>query len=135
MRASPSCRAAFCGAECGLSSARFTHRATLSAIDRGANSVALSSGPAPASLSGGWLRWRDGADAGLTSEIVAAAGGAIVLGELIPNDVEIGARVTLREGCDRLLETCHARFANAANFRGEPYLPGNDLLARSPRAA
>ena len=26
--------------------------------------------------------------------------------------------------------TCSARFGNAVNFRGEPFLPGNDLLAR-----
>jgi len=30
------------------------------------------------------------------------------------------------------METCSARFGNAVNFRGEPYLPGNDLLTRYP---
>jgi hypothetical protein len=38
----------------------------------------------------------------------------------------------LREGCDHTIETCTSRFGNAANFRGEPFLPGNDLLARYP---
>ncbi len=41
-----------------------------------------------------------------------------------------GALVELVEGCDRRFETCCTRFANAANFRGEPFLPGNDLLTR-----
>ena len=42
----------------------------------------------------------------------------------------------VREGCDRTLETCQARFGNAVNFQGEPFLPGNDQLARyaSPAA-
>ncbi|MFN7158060.1 MAG: phage BR0599 family protein, partial [Erythrobacter cryptus] len=41
-----------------------------------------------------------------------------------------GTRIELREGCDHTIATCAARFANAINFRGEPFLPGNDLLAR-----
>jgi hypothetical protein len=30
------------------------------------------------------------------------------------------------------LATCGGRFGNALNFRGEPYLPGIDLLTRYP---
>ncbi|HKR91916.1 phage BR0599 family protein, partial [Novosphingobium sp.] len=37
--------------------------------------------------------------------------------------------------CDHTLNTCAARFSNAANFRGEPFLPGNDLLVRYPGPA
>ena len=43
-----------------------------------------------------------------------------------------GTRALLREGCDHTLATCAARFGNAVNFQGEPFLPGNDLLARYP---
>jgi len=42
--------------------------------------------------------------------------------------------VELVEGCDKSLATCATRFANAVNFRGEPYLPGIDLLTRYPGA-
>ncbi|MNL88249.1 hypothetical protein D3C87_2178470 [compost metagenome] len=42
------------------------------------------------------------------------------------------ARVRLIEGCDKQLATCRDRFSNAANFRGEAHLPGNDLLTRYP---
>jgi hypothetical protein len=31
-------------------------------------------------------------------------------------------------GCDKRLDTCIDRFANLLNFRGEPYVPGADLL-------
>jgi uncharacterized phage protein (TIGR02218 family) len=44
--------------------------------------------------------------------------------------VQPGTRVALIEGCDRRFSTCVERFTNAANFRGEPHLPGNDLLTR-----
>ena len=40
--------------------------------------------------------------------------------------------VSLTEGCDKRFATCRTRFANSANFRGEPHLPGNDLLTRYP---
>jgi uncharacterized phage protein (TIGR02218 family) len=48
--------------------------------------------------------------------------------------VEAGCRVELRDGCDKRFETCVTRFGNAVNFRGEPHLPGNDLLTRYPGA-
>jgi uncharacterized phage protein (TIGR02218 family) len=48
--------------------------------------------------------------------------------------IEAGCSIELREGCDKRFATCSGRFANAANFRGEPHLPGNDLLTRYPGA-
>ena len=36
-------------------------------------------------------------------------------------------------GCDRALATCRDRFANVANFRGFPHIPGNDFVLRYPR--
>lgn len=48
--------------------------------------------------------------------------------------VVAGDLVELIEGCDKSLATCAARFTNAVNFRGEPYLPGIDLLTRYPGA-
>jgi hypothetical protein len=46
----------------------------------------------------------------------------------------MGDLVEISEGCDRMLGTCAGRFGNAANFRGEPHLPGIDLLTRYPGA-
>ncbi|MGO1304812.1 MAG: phage BR0599 family protein, partial [Sphingomonas parapaucimobilis] len=42
--------------------------------------------------------------------------------------------IELVEGCDKRLETCLSRFGNVVNFRGEPFLPGIDLLTRYPGA-
>ena len=36
---------------------------------------------------------------------------------------------TITAGCDKRIETCKTRFANAVNFRGFPEMPGNDFLA------
>ncbi|GAA3695289.1 hypothetical protein GCM10022268_02460 [Sphingomonas cynarae] len=46
--------------------------------------------------------------------------------------VVAGVLVEVAEGCDKSLATCATRFGNAANFRGEPHLPGIDLLTRWP---
>lgn len=38
-------------------------------------------------------------------------------------------------GCDKRLDTCQARFANAANFRGFPSMPGNDFVTQVARSS
>lgn len=131
-KTSPTCRAAFCGPGCTLSPARFTHEAIIAAIDFADNAVTLSTGPGPALLLDGHLRWVDGPQAGLSTAVAAIDGSRLVLDRLIDPDALPGSRVEAREGCDHRLETCAGRFGNAKNFRGEPFLPGNDLLTRYP---
>lgn len=82
----------------------------------------------------GRLRWIDGPNAGLTSQILASTGDWLTLREAPPGAMAPGILVEISEGCDKSLATCAGRFANAANFRGEPYLPGNDILTRYPGA-
>jgi uncharacterized phage protein (TIGR02218 family) len=82
----------------------------------------------------GRVRYMSGANCGLTSVILAVSGSIVQLRDLPRAPVEGGCRVELREGCDKRFATCVTRFANAVNFRGEPHLPGNDLLTRYPGA-
>lgn len=130
-RTSPTCRARFCGPGCGLSPARFTHAATVLAADGESNSVRLDL-PAAARFVGGDLRWLDGPETGRRAQVISAVGDWLLLDTPLPDPLENGARVSLREGCDHTLATCAARFGNAVNFQGEPFLPGNDFLARYP---
>jgi uncharacterized phage protein (TIGR02218 family) len=78
----------------------------------------------------GRLRWLDGANAGLSAPIATSACTGLRLRDPPAFPLLAGALVELTEGCDRLFATCCTRFANGANFRGEPHLPGNDLLTR-----
>ena len=133
-RTSPTCRAQFCGPGCGLSAARFTHRAALVSADPDTGQVEVD-GPAPELLASGTLRWLDGPLAGLTSEILDADGVELILDTLPAEELLPGTRLLVREGCDHTLATCAGRFGNAVNFRGEPFLPGNDLLTRYPSSA
>ena len=82
----------------------------------------------------GRLRWISGPNGGLESEIVVSEGTLLTLRDAPPHEPQLGTLVEIREGCDKRFETCWGRFANAVNFRGEPYLPGMDLLTRYPGA-
>lgn len=80
----------------------------------------------------GRLRFLDGANTGLSTSVVAVDGVTVTLRDVMRGAIAAGERVMLSEGCDKRFATCCARFGNAANFRGEPHLPGNDLLTRYP---
>lgn len=128
----PTCRAAFCGPGCTLSAPRFTHEALVAAIDLAANRVAFSGSPPFPQMREGSLRWLDGPHAGIGMEVIAAEADGLVLDRPLDPGLAPGCRALLREGCDHTLQTCHTRFGNTVNFRGEPFVPGNDLLARYP---
>jgi uncharacterized phage protein (TIGR02218 family) len=131
-RTSPTCRARFCGPGCALSAARFTYDAAVSAVDLAANRVVFAGGPGPEAMRDGSLRWLDGPHAGMAMAVIAADVDGLVLDFDLDTALLTGTRARLREGCDHTVETCQARFGNAANFQGEPFLPGNDLIARYP---
>ena len=82
----------------------------------------------------GRLRYVSGANCGLSTVILAIEDAVITVRDLPRASVESGCKIELREGCDKRFQTCVERFANAINFRGEPHLPGNDLLTRYPGA-
>lgn len=131
-RTSPTCRATFCDARCGLSPVRFTHIAPVGSHNAEDGRLTLA-GDLPASnLVHGSLRWLEGPLAGTTMGIVDSDAGGIRVNDALDEAIVPGQRVILREGCDHTLATCHGRFANAVNFQGEPFMPGNDLLTRYP---
>jgi uncharacterized phage protein (TIGR02218 family) len=78
----------------------------------------------------GRLRWLTGANSGLERPVLRSNGPALTLREPPHFSGRVGDLVEIAEGCDRSFETCVARFGNGLNFRGEPHLPGMDLLTR-----
>lgn len=125
---SPDCRASLGDKRCGVDMA--SRVSILSVISANRNDLIVSGGPANGTLINGCIRWIDGANAGLNSVIFANTTSTITLVEPPFFPVEVGARILAAQGCDRRFATCVERFANAINFRGEPHLPGNDLLTR-----
>lgn len=129
-RTSPTCRAAFCGPGCTLSPARFSHAVAITSHAPAANAVMVSAPVPLVLLSGGMLRWLDGPYAGQAMGIIAPGPDGLVLDTPLDRPIPPGTAALAREGCDRTIATCTSRFANALNFQGEPFLPGNDQLAR-----
>ena len=125
---SPSCRARLGDHRCRVNLAPLTHAAVVVAIDEA--QVTLRAPFADGAFDFGTLRWIDGGNAGLTARVLRSAGTALTLAEAPPLPQTLPVAVELIEGCDRQFATCCTRFANAPNFRGEPHLPGNDLLTR-----
>ena len=78
--------------------------------------------------------WFGGANAGLETMVNRSEGNRLWLSAAPAFAVEGTPLIELVEGCDKRLETCLSRFGNVVNFRGEPFLPGIDLLTRYPGA-
>ncbi len=132
-RTSPTCRAEFCGPGCTLSAFGLTSVHIVTQIDFDANRVSFDDVSYDLYIDGK-LRFLAGPQTGLTFGIVSADPQGLVLDRALSESTELGTRTELLEGCDHTLATCTDRFNNAANFRGEPFLPGNDLLSRYGRS-
>lgn len=131
---SPGCRAELGDRRCRIDMAgRVRVTRVTSAPEEDVVAVAEAPG-GPGAYAFGRLRWIGGANSGLESAILSSDGLQLRLQEPPPFAIGAGDLVQIREGCDKSFATCRARFANAENFRGEPHLPGMDLLTRYPGA-
>ncbi len=128
---SPTCRAELGDRRCRVDLAPLTTLGTAAAGST-RDRLIVAELADPDRYRDGRARIVGGANAGIDARIVGSDGAALVLIEPLPHEVPAGARLELREGCDKRLATCRDRFANAANFRGEPHVPGSDVLTRFP---
>lgn len=124
----PECRASLGDARCSVDMAARRRLVRVTGVS--GLVVALDRTAPDGEYVAGALRWIDGDNSGLEARITASAGNNVTLREPPFFTVAPGTRAELSEGCDRRFATCVNRFANAANFRGEPHLPGNDALIR-----
>ena len=89
-------------------------------------------------FSGGRLTWSSGANDGLSVEIkehrLASGHARLSLWQAMPEVIANSDSFMVSAGCDKRFATCRDRFANAANFRGFPHIPGNDFVIASPDA-
>jgi uncharacterized phage protein (TIGR02218 family) len=129
---SPECRAELGDRRCRVAMAGRTRITRVTAAP--AETVLVVAEAPGGSCAFGRLCWIGGANSGLESAIVQSEGTELRLQEPPPFPIAEGDIVEVREGCDKSFATCRGRFANAGNFRGEPHLPGMDLLTRYPGA-
>jgi uncharacterized phage protein (TIGR02218 family) len=118
---------AFCGAG-AVTAVLEQRRFTVSGLD----------GFADQWFTSGKLTWSSGANAARAMEVkrhgVAASRVTIELWHAMSESVAVGDAFAITAGCDKQFSTCKAKFANAVNFRGFPYMPGNDAVTSYPAA-
>jgi len=87
-------------------------------------------------FAGGKLSWTSGANAGRAMDVkrhgVSGTNVTIELWQPMSEAVAAGDGFAITAGCDKQFATCKVKFANAANFRGFPYMIGNDAVISYP---
>jgi uncharacterized phage protein (TIGR02218 family) len=87
-------------------------------------------------FSGGKLTWTSGANADRAMEVkrhgVVGSRVSLELWQPMSEAIAVGDAFIVTAGCDKQFGTCKAKFANAVNFRGFPYMPGNDAVTSYP---
>ena len=131
------CDASLGDARCGIDLENAVYKGTGVVTDLLRDRAFMASG-----LSGfdaGWftsgtLTWTSGANAGRITEVLAhGLDGSIATLTLLEAPVRAvaeGDGFIARAGCDKRIATCSVKFANTANFRGFPNIPGQDAVLR-----
>ena len=80
----------------------------------------------------GKLTFTSGANEGRAMEVkrhgVSSLGVSIELWQPMSETIAASDAFAITAGCDKQFKTCKTKFNNAVNFRGFPYMPGNDAI-------
>lgn len=125
---SPNCDHALYGPGCGLALADWQTAGTATARSGVTVTVAAAGAQANGWYAGGVLSFE-----GRLAQITQHAGAALTLRGLpygLAAAIDGGAGdVLIAPGCDRLAETCDAKFGNALNWRGFAGIAGGSILS------
>lgn len=130
---SPSCRAALGDARCKVSMGAHT---VTGSVTSGASRLGFTDSTrseSSAIFTAGKITFTSGANNGLSMEVKeysykTGVGGTLSFVLPFPHAIANGDAYSLQKGCDKTIATCHTRFSNVANFRGEPHVPGLDRM-------
>jgi uncharacterized phage protein (TIGR02218 family) len=131
------CDAALGDARCGIDLENAVYKGTGVVADLLRDRAFMASGIA--GFEAGWftsgtITWTSGANAGRITEVLAHdltdSIATLTLLEAPVRAIAAGDDFIVRAGCDKRIATCSAKFANTANFRGFPNIPGQDAVLR-----
>ena len=131
------CDASLGDARCGIDLENAIYKGTGVVTDLLRDRAFMASGLSvfdPGWFTSGTLTWTSGANAGRITEVLshglADAIATLTLLEAPVLQIAEGDNFVARAGCDKRIATCGAKFANVANFRGFPNIPGQDAVLR-----
>lgn len=76
----------------------------------------------------GKVTWTGGQNKGYSMEVKGFAPGQVTLAMPMVYPIAAGDTYSIVAGCDKQFGTCRDRWNNVVHFRGEPYIPGPDLI-------
>lgn len=128
------CAADLGDAKCGVALSAFTLSGAISKTDGATRFDAALAGYDDGWFTAGKLTFTSGANSGalrsLKSDADNGTSHSFELWTPLASALAVGDTFTLSAGCDKSFSTCRMKFANSANFRGFPHMPGNDVLMR-----
>lgn len=132
----PECRADLGDSRCKVDLSALERTGTITGVtSRQVFAATISGAATPANwFDGGVLEWTTGANAGRSVEVKTEASGTFTIYLAVSYPIEVGDEFEIVPGCDKRFETCKAKYNNAINFRGEPYVPGQDSILSYPDA-
>lgn len=122
------CRARLGDARCKVAMEAYTVHGTVTQVTNGYVFADTARGEARNHFTYGQVTFTTGENAGLSMEVRGFSEGQFTLFLPMPHAIAAGDHYTALAGCDKALNTCATRFANAVNFRGEPHVPGPDRI-------
>jgi uncharacterized phage protein (TIGR02218 family) len=124
------CDADFGDGRCGLDAGAWMAAGTVTSANGNRELIVEGlDGFAAGHFTRGRLVFTNGANEGAAMEVKAhEKGGRIELWRAMAREVEAGDTFEVLAGCDKQFTTCRTKFANGANFRGFPHMPGNDFV-------
>lgn len=125
---SATCRADFGDARCKAELEDYTFSGAITAVNGlyGFSDSALTQ--VDGYFANGRVTFTSGANAGVTVLVKEFTDKQFYFALPLRRVPEEGDAYEAVAGCDKTHGTCHARFANIVNFRGEPFVPGTDKL-------
>ncbi len=131
------CDARLGDARCGIDLENAIYKGTGVVTDLLRDRAFMASGLSgfdPGWFTSGTLTWTSGANAGRVTEVLShgltEAIATLTLLEAPVLQIAEGDGFVAGAGCDKRIATCSAKFANVANFRGFPNIPGQDAVLR-----
>jgi uncharacterized phage protein (TIGR02218 family) len=128
-----SCDADLGDARCTVALAAFTGTGiVINVVDNRRLTVSGIESFADGWFTNGKLTFTSGANEARAMEVkrhgVSSLGVSLELWQPMSEVIAASDAFSITAGCDKQFKTCKAKFDNAANFRGFPYMPGNDAI-------
>lgn len=132
---SPDCRATLGDSRCGVDVAgSYTVTGTVTSVDDRYVFYDTGRTEPVGTFNYGVVTWTSGDNSGFEMEVrnYFLSNHSFTLFQPMPYDIAIGDTYSVTYGCNRTAAVCKATFSNFVNFRGEPFIPGPDVMLDGP---